>query len=132
MLPLLEQAEEILSPILERLQKEAIAVLGEEWVRSWYVDLPDFTQAPGQVNIPVILWLRNLALAYDMVDYGKMRYNLLGNGGHWCPGQKAEQLSGLDLSSCLKNSPHAAKIPALLAEVEEILGGGEIKRLSQS
>ncbi len=131
-LPLLDQAEEILPPILERLEKEAIAVLGEEWVRSWYAGLPDFTQTPGQVNIPMILWLRNLALAYDMVDYGKMRYNLLGNGGHWFPGQKADQLRGLDLSSCLKNSPHKAKIPALLAEAEEILGGGEVKRLSQS
>ena len=131
-LPLLDKAEEVLAPILERLEKEAIAVLGEEWVKSWHVGLPDFSQTPGQVNIPVILWLRNLALAYDMLDYSKMRYNLLGNGGHWFPGQKADKLSELDLSSCLKNSPHRDKIPALLADAEEILGGGEIKRLSQS
>ena len=131
-LPFLDRAEEVLAPILERLEKEAIAVLGEEWVKSWHIGLPDFSQTPGQVNIPVILWLRNLAIAYNMVDYGKMRYNLLGNGGHWFPGQKADKLSELDLSSCLKNSPHGDKIPALLAEAEEILGGGEIKRLSQS
>ncbi len=131
-LPLLDKAEDVLAPILESLEKEAITVLGEEWVKSWHVGLPDFSQTPGQVNIPVILWLRNLALAYDMVDYGKMRYNLLGNGGHWFPGQKADKLSELDLSSCLKNSPYGDNIPALLAEAEEILGGGEIKRLSQS
>jgi predicted aldo/keto reductase-like oxidoreductase len=73
-----------------------------------------------------------LALAYDLVEYGKMRYNLLGNGGHWFPGQKADKLAELDLTDCLKNSPYQDKIPQLLAETETLLGGTEVKRLSQS
>ena len=130
-LPLLDRADEILPPILARLEQEAIAVLGEDWVKTWDMGLPTHQETPGNINIPVILWLRNLALAYDMVEYGKMRYNLLGNASHWFPGVNAEKLAEFDLSSCLGNSPFMDKIPGLLAETHQLLGGAEVKRLSQ-
>jgi uncharacterized protein len=131
-LPLLEQAEEILPPILERLEQEAIAVLGQDWFHNWQVGLPNYEQTPGNVNLPVILWLRNLALAYDMIEYGQARYNLLTNGGHWFPGEKADQVSKLDLRPCLTNSPYAQQIPDLLVEADQLLGGAPVQRLSQS
>ncbi|MFB2897359.1 aldo/keto reductase [Aerosakkonemataceae cyanobacterium BLCC-F50] len=130
-LPLLDQADEVLPPIIARLEAEAIKVLGETWVKTWHIGLPSQEETPGNINIPVILWLRNLALAYDMYDYAKMRYNLLGNASHWFPGQKANKVKQFDLRQCLINSPHADKIPALLAEAHQLLGGGEVKRLSQ-
>lgn len=131
-LSLLPQAQELLSPIIERLENHAKETLGEEWVKTWRIGLPSHEQTPGNINIPMILWLRNLALAYDLVEYGKMRYNLLGNGGHWFPGQKADKLTEFDLTQCLINSPYRDKIPQLLAETEKILGGEQVKRLSQS
>lgn len=131
-LPLLERADEILPPILERLKQEAIAVLGKDWLENWQVGLPSYEDTPGNVNIPVILWLRNLALAYDMIEYGQARYNLLTNGGHWFPGAKADQIDSLDLRSCLVDSPYQQKIPDLLKETDRILGGAPVKRLSQS
>lgn len=130
-LELLDKAEEILSPIVERLEKEAIARLGEDWVRTWRIGLPTPEKTPGGLNIPVILWLRNLAIAYDMIDYAKMRYNLLGNAGHWFPGAKADRVAELDLRQCLARSPHADKIPALLAEANHLLRGESVQRLSQ-
>ena len=130
-LPLLERAEEILPPILARLEQAAIATLGEDWVRTWHVGLPSYQETPGGINIPVILWLRNLALAYGMMDYGKMRYNLLTNAGDWFPGAKADRVAQFDLRSCLASSPHAAKIPDLLAEAHQLLASAEVKRLSQ-
>ncbi|AFZ37346.1 aldo/keto reductase [Stanieria cyanosphaera PCC 7437] len=131
-LSLLDQAETILSPIVERLEQAAIATLGSEWVRTWNVGLPNYEETPGKINIPVILWLRNLALAYDMVEYAKMRYNLLGNGGHWFPGAKADRVKQFNLQPCLKNSPHADKIPDLLIEADHLLGGQAVQRLSRS
>ncbi|MBW4495118.1 MAG: aldo/keto reductase [Oscillatoria princeps RMCB-10] len=130
-LPLLDKAGEIMPAIVERLEKEAIACLGEEWVRTWHIGLPAHEETPGGINIPVILWARNLALAYDMIEYAKKRYNLLGNASDWFPGARAQGVEKLDLSRCLARSPHADKIPALLAEADRLLGGQEVKRLSQ-
>ncbi|MGM9497878.1 aldo/keto reductase [Desertifilum tharense IPPAS B-1220] len=131
-LPLLDRADEILPPIVARLAQAACDRLGEDWMKTWDIGLPQHHETPGNVNIPVILGLRNLALAYDLVDFAKSRYNLLGNGGHWFPGQKADCIDELNLRSCLANSPHADIIPSLLKETHELLGDREIKRISQS
>ena len=129
-LPLLEKAEEILPPILDRLEQAAIARLGEDWYRTWEVGLPRPDKTPNNINIPVILRLRNLVLAYDMEAYGKARYNLLDMAGHWFPGSKATGVSKLDLQECLRNSPHADKIPGYLEEAHELLVGEAVQRLS--
>lgn len=130
-LELLDQADQILPPILERLEAEAIKVLGEEWCKTWFVGLPAPENTPNQMNIPVMLWLRNLALAYDMIDYGKMRYNLLGNADHWFPGNHAKEVAQFNLESCLSESPHRTKIPTFLSETHQLLGGSAVQRLSQ-
>lgn len=127
----LDQADAVLQPILERLEQEAVAQLGEPWYHTWHVGLPAPEDTPGHMNIPVILWLRNLAIAYDMVEYAKMRYNLLGNASHWFPGNKVKQVARGRLQRCLARSPHAEKIPTLLEEADRLLGGEAIRRLSQ-
>lgn len=131
-LPLLAEADVHLAPVLERLEQQAQAVLGEDWLNHWREGLPTPEDTPGQVNIPVILWLRNLLLAYDMEEFAKARYNLLGNGGHWFPGQKAEAMDDLDFSDCLRHSPYASKIPAMLADTHQRLGGEAVARLSNA
>jgi len=131
-LDLLPQASTILPPIIQRLETEAIARLGKDWYTTWNQGLPTPETTPGGVNIPVILWLYNLAIAYDLVDYAKMRYNLLGNASHWFPGAKGDQIEELDLSSCLVRSPHREIIPEILIQADKLLGGREVKRLSQS
>ncbi|NET73405.1 MAG: aldo/keto reductase, partial [Sphaerospermopsis sp. SIO1G2] len=131
-LELLENADQILPPIIAKLENAAIEVLGEDWFRNWDVNLPTWEQTPGNINIQVVLWLLNLTLAYDMIEYGKMRYNLLGNGNDWFPGNQADKLDQVDLRQCLINSPHADKIPQMLAKANQVLKGEEVKRLSQS
>lgn len=128
----LEQATETLAPIMARWEETAINELGEDWFKTWQIGLPKIEETPSGVNISMILWLRNLALAYDMWEYAKMRYNLLTNGGHWFPGGNAAQVKELDLRACLSHSPHADKIPQILAETHDLLAGTPVKRLSQS
>lgn len=130
-LPLLERSQDLLPPIIARLEAAAIAALGEDWWHTWYVGLPTPEATPGGLNMLVLLWLRNLAIAYDLKDFAKMRYNLLGSGSHWFPGAKAEHISELNLHQCLADSPHAEKIPELLAETHQLLSGQAIQRLSQ-
>jgi uncharacterized protein len=130
-LPLLDKADEILPPILARLEQRAIEALGDNWYRSWQEGLPDIQSTPGQVNIAMILWLGNLIDAFDMREYAQARYNLLGSGGHWFPGYKADRLAELDLRESLRHSPYAADIPARLASIHEKLNGQTVKRLSQ-
>jgi uncharacterized protein len=127
----LDRADEILPPILQRLEQAAIDTLGENWYRTWHIGLPRHTETPGNINIPTILWLRNLALAYDLVDFAKARYNLLTNAGHWFPGAKANNFNPHHLRPYLTNSPHADRIPELLKEADRLLGGAAVKRLSQ-
>ncbi|MEL6903290.1 MAG: aldo/keto reductase [Cyanobacteria bacterium J06606_4] len=130
-LPLLDKADEILPPILERLEKQAIDALGETWYRTWKEGLPDIQSTPGNINIAIALWLGNLVEAFDMTEYAKARYNLLGGASHWFPGNKAENLTDYDLTESLKNSPHADTIPDRLAKIHGMIGGADVKRLSQ-
>jgi predicted aldo/keto reductase-like oxidoreductase len=85
--------------------------------------------------IGTMLWLRAMATAWDMVDYGKMRYNLLGNGGHWFPGLSAAKLDELDpaaINKAVANSPFKDRVIAMLKETRDLLGAAEVKRLSTS
>jgi uncharacterized protein len=131
-LDLLDRAADILPPIIQRLEQAMIDRLGEKWHRTWRDGLPEHSETPGNINIPMVLWLRNLALAYDLTEYGQMRYNLLENGGHWFPGAKASEVDRYDLTDCLRRSPHGSEIPGYLKEADLILAGAEVKRLSQS
>ncbi len=123
------QASELLPPIVARLEEAMNDALGEDWARTWEDGLPEWHETPGEINIPVILRLYNLAKAYDLFEYGNMRYNLLGHGDNWFPGEKAEKVGEHDLSACLAQSPYADCIPAILAETHEMLKGEERSRL---
>ena len=127
-----ERLPSLLNPIIERLEQRLVEAVGPDWLATWQDGLPAPEETPGNINIGKILWLRNLVLAYDLVDYGKMRYNLLGNGGHWFPGQPAKNINPEALKACLRQSPHREIIPQLLQEMDELLGGAAVKRLSQS
>ena len=130
-LPKLDQAGEILPPILGSLEDAATAALGEQWMQHWKQSLPTYADTPGQINIPVILWLRNLLVAYDMEGYAKMRYNLLGNGNHWFPGNNAAELDSHALQDCLSDSPFAEEIPEMLRDAHQRMVGKKRKRLSR-
>ena len=97
--------------------------------------LPHWASTPGGMALPVILQMRNVAKAWDMTEFAKMRYNLLGNGGHWFPGYKANKLLQPEVEKAtrelLADHPAGDKIIAACFEAHELLAGEEKKRLSE-
>ena len=130
---LLEQAPTLLPPILERLEQARREALGGPWLASWQQGLPAWQQTPGQINLPVLLWLHNLLAAWDLESFCQARYRLLGHGGHWFPGENADaldhQVSEAELLAVLGGSPWAERIPDLLRELQRRLGGEAGRRL---
>jgi len=104
--------------------------LPEHWRNTWEQGLPHWSQSPGQANLREILRLHNLALAYDLVEYGKMRYNLLGQGGHWFPGQSLGTLTADALRPALQNCVDPEETLRRLLAARNLLAGEKKQRLS--
>jgi len=128
----LPEISDLLPPIETCLQKCRQEALPEPWGSSWDQGLPHWSQSPGQANLREILRLHNLALAYDLVEYGKMRYNLLGQGGHWFPGQSLGTLSADDLRPALQNCPHPEETLRRLLAARDLFAGEKKQRLSSA
>ena len=131
---LLSNTNDYLPDIESRLQKESIECLGKEWYFNWAKNLPKWYETPGEINIPVLIWLSNLIDAWDLKDFAKSRYQLLGNGSHWFPGNNANSLDKdieeEQILRILRNHVNARKIITKLRFLKHSFGDNQIQRLS--
>ena len=127
-----DRAAEVSAPIAQRLCDEIARVHGVEWAQEWDADLPNYMDVPGEVNVQEIVRLWHFAKALDLTDWAQMRYNLMGNAGHWFPGTNAASFDPQAITIALDGYPFAERIPAILQEAHALLHGEQQKRLSES
>ncbi len=132
---LLTEIEEYVPNIVNRLREESINTLGLEWHQNWNRNLPSWENTPGNINIPILLWLSNLIDWLDMEGFARARYQLLGNGSHWFPGCNANLLdvdvSEGQLMKVLENHVNPKKVIKKLRILKEKFGNNVTKRLSK-
>ena len=109
--------------VLCRLDMQAKEALATDRCSQCYACLP----CPENIHIPEVLRLRNLAVAYDMTDFSKYRYQMFENAGHWFSGVKGNGCTSC--GDCLPRCPEQLDIPALLSDTHKRLNGPPRRRL---
>lgn len=127
-----EQLESTIAPIRQRIDRELEHALGASWCASWSQGIPDYLELPGQVNVREIVRLWTFAKGLDLMAWARARYNLLGRGDSWFPGESAEKLEREALLAALAQSPNRDRVFEVLADAHQLFAGEARKRLSQS
>jgi predicted aldo/keto reductase-like oxidoreductase len=120
-LPLLAKPEKVLPSIVARLEEAYRKAVGDEFARRWFEGLREFDELPGRINVRRILWLRNLVLAYDLLDFAQERYMTMAPDDLWTPGARAERFDDAAMVGALPDSPFRGQIPGLLREAHQWL-----------
>ncbi len=128
----LQQADDLLPAIEKKLQAQWEQALPLDWRANWDQGLPHWSECPKEANFREILRLHNLAIAYDLVDYARMRYNLLGQGGHWFPGQPLGLLTAEQIRPFLARCPNPEETLRRLLAARDLLAGEKVERLSRA
>ena len=87
-----DEIEATIAPIEARLRAEMERVLGRDWCENWFRNVPEVRDLPGQIHVLEILRLHTFGTAFDLKEWAKGRYNLMGRNDHFFPGETAQKI----------------------------------------
>jgi predicted aldo/keto reductase-like oxidoreductase len=128
----LDTLKDTVTTIARRLDQEMAQIVDDKWPQTYLHGIPQWETLPGQMNVQGMVWLWSLLKAFDLEDYAKFRYNLLGVSKHWFPGQNAkdiEKISQDALRDALKESPYQDTVMKILMDIHDQLKAEEGQRL---
>jgi uncharacterized protein len=111
----------VIAPIVERLDAAYREAVGDDFGRRWSEGLREWNELPGKINVRRILWLRNLVLAFDLIDFAQERYISMKPDDIWVPGARAEGFDDAEMIEALPDSPFREQIPAILRKAHKML-----------
>lgn len=130
----IDHAEEYLRPIQARLGAAMEAATGDANPEALAAGLPGWQDTPAHHNLPVIVWLRNLALGWGLTGFAKWRFNMLTDSGHWFPGSRPAALADIDepaLRDALRGHPRLEEVVTCVRDAVTLLSGEAQARLSR-
>ena len=84
---------------------------------------PSWRQTPGYMNIGFMLWLYNCVRGWDLLEFARNRYRMLGTEMPWVAGNDAWAAQRYDLAQLAdKAGMSAEELRALLVDVHTLLG----------
>ncbi len=128
----LDALKEKVTTIVTHLDQEMAQIVDANWPQDYLTGIPEWHALPGRMNVQGMLWLWSLRQAFDLADYAKFRYNLLGVSEHWFPGENGEHIAEINqtaLRESLKESPYQNKVMEILASLHDQLKAEEGQRL---
>jgi len=127
----LDEADVLVGPIEARLRQQILDATGIEWKAGWDQGFPEWERLPHGIHTREIVRLWIFAKAFGMKPFGKMRYNLLGNAGHWFPGNQVKEFDDGEMIALHNESPFADRLPGILREAHTMLHAAKVKRQSE-
>jgi len=104
-IPLLKDGHQgLMEKIDSRLRYQMKTQTGHERPDHFFNTLPDWQQTPGHINIPLILWLADLAQGWDLSQYASDRYNKLGHDMPWVPGNNGSLAANYSFDKILNKT----------------------------
>jgi predicted aldo/keto reductase-like oxidoreductase len=116
-----DRAAATVAPVVQRLDTAYRLAVGDDFARRWRQGLREWDTLPGQINVRRILWLRNLVLAFDLLDFAQERYAAMSPDDNWVPGARAADVPDADLVAALPDFPFRAALPGLMREAHALL-----------
>jgi predicted aldo/keto reductase-like oxidoreductase len=128
-LDLLDDPAPFLDPIVGRLEAAYRQALGDDFAKHWSEGLREWSELPGRVNVKRIIWLRNLVLAFDLLEFAQERYMSMKPGDLWVPGAHADAFDDREMVAALPDSPFREQIPGILREAHKLLWNPKVRPL---